>query len=409
MLTITGKYNIARLFNDNTEDGSQAQFLSFCNQWWLAGETIRGMPDAHQGVGVSIGTVCTLRNRRVSAGFVGVDISCGMRVVKLWERALDRARLDVAIRSLIPLGFNVHRDREELRGLRNLTCYNSVNIERAERSLGTLGSGNHFCEVNRDEEGSLYLVIHTGSRNIGAQVADHHQKLASFGDHSVLQKATLIERLKREGRQSEIQAALEDFVINQSEDDLPFLEGALFDNYVNDMLIMADYARVNRFTIAHRILSAMNLHADFEADSEFETVHNYIDFSGSDPILRKGAVSAQLGEKLLIPMNREDGSLLCEGKGNADWLNSAPHGAGRQLSRSAANKTLHIEDSQRRMADADIYSTSVNEATLDESKEAYKPTEEIIACIEPTVTVLHHLKTIYNLKDDTKKVKRGKR
>ena len=404
MLTITGKYNTARLFNDNTEAGSQAQFLSFCNQWWLAEEDIAGMPDAHQGIGVSIGTVCTLRNRRVSAGFVGVDINCGMRVTKLREREIDRGQLDYVVKSLVPRGFNVNNHRVSLPWLRDLTCYNDVNIDRAEHSIGTLGGGNHFIEVGRDEEGSLYLIIHTGSRNIGKEVAEYHQNLAA-NTVTGETKSELIVRLKAEGRQSEIQSVLSTFEQDHDPDEIPFLEGSLFDNYVNDMLIMSRFAEMNRFEIARNIMFGTNLHPEYT----FETVHNYIDFSGVDPILRKGAVSARAGEQLLIPLNREDGCLLCIGKGNPEWLNSAPHGAGRLLSRGEARRTVDIRDTQRRMKEKDIYSTTVDQSTVDESKEAYKPSEEIIACIEPTVAIQHRIMTIYNLKDNTKQERRRKR
>ena len=263
---------------------------------------------------------------------------------------------------------------------------------------------NHCIEVGRDEEGSLYLIIHTGSRNIGKEVAEYHQNLAA-NTVTGETKSELIVRLKAEGRQSEIQSVLSTFEQDHDPDEIPFLEGSLFDNYVNDMLIMSRFAEMNRFEIARNIMFGTNLHPEYT----FETVHNYIDFSGVDPILRKGAVSARAGEQLLIPLNREDGCLLCIGKGNPEWLNSAPHGAGRLLSRGEARRTVDIRDTQRRMKEKDIYSTTVDQSTVDESKEAYKPSEEIITCIEPTVAIQHRIMTIYNLKDNTKQERRRKR
>jgi RNA-splicing ligase RtcB len=339
----------------------------------------------------------TVKNRMVCPNLVGVDIGCGMYVMKLRERELDFSRLDGVIRGYVPSGFSIHESPlKQVRDipLKDLLCAGECDLDRAEKSLGTLGGGNHFIEVDRDSNGDLWLVIHSGSRHLGLEVAHHYQALAVNDLHTVPREKVqkTIRELKEQGRQSEIEAAVKSMkpAYASVPDALCWCSGDLFDRYVNDMKITQAFASANRRAMADIIVSHMDLHVE----DSFETIHNYLDTKNM--ILRKGAVEAAKGQRLIIPMNMRDGSLICIGKGNPDWNCSAPHGAGRLMSRSAAKENILFEEFVDSMKD--IWTTSVTEATLDESPMAYKPMESIIENISETVDIVDIVKPVYNFK-----------
>lgn len=351
---------------------------------------IRIMPDCHAGVGCTIGTTMTIEDK-ITPNLVGVDIGCGMLTVELKEAEIDLYKLDTIINTNIPSGFHIHPLQKADFDFSDLVCKKHLNTDRAKLSIGSLGSGNHFIEVGKNSIGNLFLVIHSGSRNIGGQVAKYYQNLAinNLTDISKERKE-LIDKLKSEGRQNEILDAIKNIKRPKINKDLAYLTGKDFDNYMNDMAVMQKYAILNRRTIANIILSYMGL-TEF---SSFETIHNYIDFNRM--ILRKGAISANKGEIVLIPINMRDGSILAIGKGNEDWNYSAPHGAGRLMGRRQAHKNLDLSIFKEQMKD--VYSTSVMAETLDEAPNAYKPIEEILEAIIDTVDVLDIIKPIYNFK-----------
>lgn len=350
---------------------------------------IRIMPDCHAGTGCTIGTTMEIKDK-ITPNLVGVDIGCGMLTVKLKETDINLQKLDAVINKFIPNGFNIHTEPKADFEFGKLLAKN-LNIDRAKLSIGSLGGGNHFIEVGKNSKGELFLVIHSGSRNIGAQVAKYYQDIAieNLTDNSK-EREELIERLKKEGKQNEISEELKKIkkpIINK---DLAYLTGVDFDNYMHDMELMQKFAVLNRRTIAHIVLEKAEL---TEAES-FETIHNYIDFNRM--ILRKGAVSAENGETLLIPINMRDGSIIAKGKGNEDWNYSAPHGAGRLMGRNEAHKKLNFDEFKEQMKD--VYSSSVLAETLDEAPNAYKPMNEIIEAIGETVVVIDIIKPIYNFK-----------
>jgi RNA-splicing ligase RtcB len=355
---------------------------------------IRIMPDVHAGTGCTIGTTIKIKDK-IIPNTVGVDISCGMLVVYLGNINIDLNTLDCRIKSEIPCGFNIHDNAvvKFTAALNNLKCKSVVDIDIANKSIGTLGGGNHFIELDVDDSGNKYLVIHSGSRNLGVRVCNYYQNLAtaSLSDNSKEIKE-LIEKYKAEGREKEISKALKSLPKNNIDKNMAYLEGDNMKDYLFDMKIIETYASLNRNVIAADILRFITF--PFIASSRFETLHNYIDIKNK--ILRKGAVSAKLNEHLIIPMNMRDGSLLCIGKGNPDWNYSAPHGAGRLMSRKKANETLSINDFKNSMNG--IYSTSVCESTIDESPMAYKSMDEIIECIKDTVDIVKVIKPIYNFK-----------
>jgi RNA-splicing ligase RtcB len=334
---------------------------------------------------------------------VGVDIGCGMETVEIAEREIAFDRLDDLIRSEIPYGREVREIHHPLNyeiELKDLRCRGAVNIDRARKSIGTLGGGNHFIEVDRAEDGRLFIVVHSGSRHIGTEMAKHYQDEAykTLGGCSAAQIHELIGQLKAEGRQREIN----DRVIalkNAAKDkvplprDLAYVSGQLFEDYIHDMKIIQHFAALNRKAMMETMLTGMGL-TKANAFAAFTTIHNYIDTEGM--ILRKGAVSAEAGEKLLIPINMRDGSLICIGKGNDDWNRSAPHGAGRLMSRTAAKGALSLEEYRKQMEG--IYTTCVSEHTLDEAPMAYKRMDDILAQIEPTAEVQELIKPVYNFK-----------
>ena len=395
MKKITGKFNEAYIFADVVDENAEAQIQAMCDFEAFAGSRIRIMPDVHAGVGCTIGTTMTICGA-VVPDMVGVDIGCGMLTTKLKERELGFAALDEFIRSNIPAGMTARKTPHTMAQsthIEKLICRDSVNLELARRSVGTLGGGNHFIEVDRDEEGALYLVIHSGSRHIGLEVAEFYQELAFNGMRAWRERQVTetIKRLKAEGRQTEIAAEMSRVrAMFDVPREMSYLTGTEMENYLHDMKIMQEYAEVNRRAMAADILGAMGL----TAVDQFVTVHNYIDTE--DMILRKGAVSARKGERLLIPINMRDGSLICEGKGNADWNFSAPHGAGRLLSRGEARKKLTVEEFVAQMEG--IYTTSVGADTLDENPMAYKNMEDIVGNIVPTAEIKKRILPVYNFK-----------
>lgn len=399
MIEIQGKYNQAICYADTVEEGAIDQIRAICDTEAFAGSKIRVMPDVHAGKGCTIGTTVTVCDKVVPF-MVGVDIGCGMYTVSLGKVDIDLAAFDEAAHK-IPCGKNVWEGRGERFDLTTLRCYRNLkDTKRLERSLGTLGGGNHFIEIDKDGEGNKYLVIHSGSRNLGTQVAEFYQTLAidlNLGKEDYFRRRDeIITSYKAEGRRGEIQAALKalekEFTATETTlpRDLCYLYGDFMDDYLHDVGICQNFASRNRERMAELLLSWTGL----TAIDAFHTVHNYIDLDAM--ILRKGAVSAKAGERLLIPINMRDGALLCVGKGNPDWNFSAPHGAGRLMSRTAAFERLTMEEYEREMAG--IYTTCVMGGTLDESPMAYKSRDEIVKNIAPTAEIVAEIKPIYNFK-----------
>lgn len=391
MIEVKGKYNTAKVFTDLVDEASIAQVTELCNQEFIIGSKIRLMPDIHAGAGCTIGTTMTIHDKIVP-NLVGVDIGCGMLVVKLKQKKIDLAKLDDVIRKYIPSGFNVRDTPNKAAmhvGIESLYC--PFDLERAYKSLGTLGGGNHFIEVDKGADGTLYLVIHSGSRHLGVEVAKYYQELAykTLTAQAKDQKE-LIARLTAEGRKKEIQTEIKKHK-KQFTKDLAYLYGDNAKYYLHDMKIVQEYASANRREMAIAILDNTDL---TNGDVIFQTIHNYIDFS--DMVLRKGAVSARENEALIIPMNMRDGSLICVGKGNPDWNCSAPHGAGRIMSRAQAKARFTVEQFANEMKD--VYTTSVGRGTIDECPMAYKPMQSILDNIGDTVTVKEIIKPIYNFK-----------
>lgn len=399
MIEIKGNFNTAKCFASTLEDGAREQLKTVCDVEAFAFSKIRIMPDVHAGIGCTIGTTMTITDKIVPS-MVGVDIGCGMYTVYLGNIDIDFEKLDEVTHN-IPCGRNVWESRQERFDLTQLRCYRNLkDSKRLERSLGTLGGGNHFIEIDVDEDGGKYLVIHSGSRNLGLQVAEYYQQIAvdlNAGKEEYFKKRDeIIRTYKEQGRKSEIEEALkklkEDF--NTKELTLPrdlcFLYDTFMEDYLHDVDICQKFAERNRVKMAEIILN----HLGWTEVEAFHTIHNYIDVK--EMILRKGAVSARLGEKLLIPINMRDGALICIGKGNEDWNNSAPHGAGRLMSRSDAIKRLTMDEYEAEMEG--IYSTCISYDTLDESPMAYKSMHEIVENIEPTVEIVSRIKPIYNFK-----------
>lgn len=363
MIRVDGKFNSATVYADSLENNAKGQLTALCNQKLSAGLKLRIMPDAHAGAGCVIGTTMTIQDKIVP-NLVGVDIGCGMETVNIGDCKLDFKRIDGIIKKSVPSGFSIrktpHRFAEDI-DLSQLSCARHVNQEKAKNSIGTLGGGNHFIEIARDVENEdYYLIVHSGSRHAGLQVATCHQKIAG--------------ETRPEGVPFE----------------LAYLEGSKFDAYVHDMRIMQDYASVNRKAIVDEIVRGMK----WKVKDSFTTIHNYLDTDNM--ILRKGAVSAQKGERLLIPFNMRDGSMICEGMGNPDWNYSAPHGAGRICSRSEAKSQFTLTEFKKEMDG--IYSSSITRNTIDESPMAYKPMGNIIEQVKDTVKIISFLKPVYNYK-----------
>lgn len=404
MIKLEGKYNTAKVFTDKIESTAKEQIINLLNQPLATDSNIRIMPDVHAGKGCTIGTTMTIKDK-VVPNLVGVDIGCGMLAYKLSEREIDLQKLDEVIKQNIPSGFNVRTEPVEGAincGVEKLRCIDIVDYQRALLSLGTLGGGNHFIEVDKDDEGCLYLIVHTGSRGLGLQVAKHYQEVAVKQTEARPHKKTseIINKLKSEGRHTEIQKELKKQMPDEQDIDFAYLEGKDFDDYIHDMKIAQNYASQNRCRIVYEIIWHMGL--ELSSIAGFETIHNYIDTETM--ILRKGAVSAKKDEQFIVPLNMRDGSLICVGKGNADWNYSAPHGAGRIMSRTDAFKAISFDDFQKSMDG--IYSSTINSATIDESAFAYKPMEEIINNISETADIIKIIKPIYNFKNAETQVRR---
>lgn len=397
MLELNGKYNTAKVFTEVIDPTAVSQIIELCNQPMSAGSQIRIMPDVHAGAGCTIGTTMHITNK-VVPNLVGVDIGCGMETVRLKEKHIELQKLDKLIYEKIPSGFAIrdkaHRYNEQI-DLTELNCYEHINPIRAERSIGTLGGGNHFIEADKGEDGSIYIVIHSGSRHLGVETAKYYQEEAykRLNGSSKKDIDALIERMKAEGRDKQIQSEITRLKNTKFTDvpkHLAYCEGELFTQYIHDMKIVQQFAMLNRQAMMDEIIKGMHLHVE----EQFTTIHNYIDTDNM--ILRKGAVSAQAGEKLLIPINMRDGSLICTGKGNPDWNFSAPHGAGRLMSRSAAKQSFTVSEFRKQMNG--IYTTSVNAQTLDECPMAYKSIEDIVDNIGDTVEINEIIKPVYNFK-----------
>jgi RNA-splicing ligase RtcB len=393
MIELKGKYNTAKVFTDNIEQEAISQIINLLNQEFVCGSQIRIMPDTHAGAGCTIGTTMTITGK-VVPNLVGVDIGCGMETVLLADKHVELQKLDKVIHEAVPAGFDTRRDShpymEEI-NLAELYCAGHVNLGRAELSMGTLGGDNHFIELDKDDEGRFYLVVHSGSRNLGKQVADYYQKAAAKNLERRRNDASrLIAELKSQDREKEIQDELHKREYLKVDRTLAFADGELFRDYIHDMIITQHYAMLNRKAIAKEIVKGMK----FKVEDSFTTIHNYIETDTM--ILRKGAISAKAGERVLIPINMRDGSLVCTGKGNPDWNQSAPHGAGRLMSRSAAKESITL--SQFKASMEGIYSTTVNKSTIDESPFAYKPMDEIIDNIADTVDIVKIIKPVYNFK-----------
>ena len=397
MLEIKGKVNTAICYASVIEEEAIEQIRRMCDYEFTAGSRIRIMPDVHAGKGCTIGTTMTITDKAVP-NIVGVDIGCGMYTVSLGKADIDFERLDEAAH-FIPSGMNVWEGRQEHFDLEQLRCYRDLkDTKRLERSLGTLGGGNHFIEIDESADGEKYLVIHSGSRNLGKQVAELYQKLAvdlSKGKEEYFKKRDeIIRTYKEQGKRKEIQAALKKIAWEQKEslipEDLCFLYGSYLEDYLHDVEVCQRFARRNREKMAEILLERTGI----AAGEAFHTIHNYIDTE--EMILRKGAIAAHAGEKILIPINMRDGSVLAVGKGNAEWNYSAPHGAGRIMSRKAAKDKLSLEEYRETMKG--IYTTSVNEATLDEAPMAYKSLDDIIDVIRDSVDIIDVMKPVYNFK-----------
>lgn len=395
-----------KIFTENIEPEALNQIYTLVKQPSFADCKVRIMPDVHAGAGCVIGFTADLCDK-VIPNIVGVDIGCGMLTVELGNIEIDLAQIDSIIREYVPSGRNVHEGRNvRFEELQQLRCFRELkDTKRLERSIGTLGGGNHFIEIDTDYEGVKYLIIHSGSRNLGKQVAEYYQKLAveimSGKDELYAMQEKLIAEYKAQGRKAEIQKAIAELHRKFHHNplgipkELCYLTGKYREDYLHDMKICQHFAAINRYEIANAIVGNL-----FGADIAywslpmFETIHNYIEFGSN--MVRKGAISAKAGEKLLIPINMRDGCIIGVGKGNEDWNCSAPHGAGRIMSRSKAKEVVSLEEFEDSMKG--IFTTSVGQSTIDESPMVYKPMDEIIQNIADTVEILKIVKPIYNFK-----------
>ncbi|QIA28587.1 tRNA-splicing ligase [Phage f2b1] len=394
MIELKGKYNSAKVFTNNVEATAQGQIIELCNQPEYQDSQIRIMPDTHAGAGCTIGTTMTITDK-VCPNLVGVDVGCGMQLAEfdIDKSEVNFDQLDDVIRKYVPSGFAVRsKSHKFLHAIDNFEDVRApINVHRAQLSVGTLGGGNHFIELNEVAPGKVALVIHSGSRNLGKQVAEHYQKVAY--EHLVNikgEKERLIAELKAQGRENEIHEALRGVKAPKIKKELAYLQGQAFKDYMHDMKIAQEYARWNRLAMIQEIVSGMK----WRPVKYLCSIHNYIDIDNM--ILRKGAISAQAGEEVIIPINMRDGSIIAVGKGNPDWNYSGPHGAGRIMSRSKAKKNLKLEDFQNTMTD--VWTTSVGESTLDEAPMVYKPLEEIIENVQDAVEIKQVIKPLYNFK-----------
>jgi len=401
MIVVKGKYAEAKIFTDNFEPGLLEQIISVLDNIVSENQTIRIMPDCHVGNGICIGYVSTFSDKIIPS-FVGVDLFCGMLVQKLKNKNIDFEKLDKILHNYVPSGFSIHNRPHRFSNLIDLTklkCYPYLkNYKKFELAIGTIGNGNHFFEIDKDDEGNYYSVIHTGSRNLGKQVADYYQQKAyeSLVNNNK-EKNNLISKLKAEGNEQNIQKELlkiEKMHINKN---MAYCEGELMKDYLYDMAICKQYAELNRKAIADIIQRGMN----WKIVEEFETLHNYVDIENK--ILRKGAVSAKKGEILYIPMNMSWGGIIAKGKGNEDFLYSAGHGGGRKMSRKTAKEIVSMDDYKKSMEG--IYTTCVNEGTIDESPMAYKDPEQVLKDSQDTIEVIKRITPLYNFKASEKNKK----
>ena len=396
-MEIKGTFATAVCFAKTIEDTAAEQIRAMCNTPVTEGSKVRIMPDVHAGKGCTIGTTMTIHGR-VVPNVVGVDIGCGMCTVKLNTKEVDFEKVDEAAH-FIPSSMNVWDAPMESFPLEKLRCYAQLkHTKRLACSLGTLGGGNHFIEIERASDGTCYLVIHSGSRNLGKQVAELYQQLAIDWHEGkpklTVDRETLIADMKSQGRHKEIQKALNALDKPTCERQVPvalcWLEGEYLADYLHDVEICQQFARRSRELMAQIILERTGM-----TDQDgFHTIHNYIDTT--EMILRKGAIAAHKGEKVLIPINMRDGSILAIGRGNPDWNYSAPHGAGRVMSRAAARNQLTMDEYKASMEG--IYTTSVNTNTLDEAPMAYKSLDEIVDVVRDSVDIIDIMKPIYNFK-----------
>lgn len=393
MIQVQGKYNEAKIFTDNVEQTAMGQIIELCNQEFVKDSKIRIMPDTHAGAGCTIGTTMTIQDKIVP-NLVGVDIGCGMEVAVIDKNKseINFDQLDEVIRKFVPSGFSI---RSSAHVLSKLVKFGEVrapfNLDRAQKSIGTLGGGNHFIELNEGGAGQVVIVIHSGSRNLGKAVAEHYQnraydELISIKD----EQQHLIDTLKAEGRHKEIHEALRGIKKPKFKKELAWLEGQGFKDYMNDMKIAQQFASLNRKAMISEIINRMG----WKQIDGFTTIHNYIDMENM--ILRKGAISAQKDERVIIPINMRDGSIIAFGKGNPDWNFSGPHGAGRLMSRTRAKEMVNMYEFRKTMSN--VWTTSVCEATMDEAPMAYKPIEEILDNIGDSLDIAEVIKPIYNFK-----------
>lgn len=406
MKELTGKHTNATIYAVTIEDEAVEQIQTLIDNPVSEGSKICMMPDAHKGKGCTIGTTMTI-NGKVCPNLVGVDLGCGVLCVKFLDVKkddLDLAEVDKKIRSVVPLGFNTHQNEPEWcadivhKLLGKLTCKDSIeNIDRIYKSVGTLGGGNHYIELNEDSQGCVYLVIHTGSRNLGQQVATYHQKIAE--QEMMKRYETNKKRIIQDALQQD-KMLIEEYIAKHKIEKptkqdlaLAYLTGDKLDDYLKDVAIVQEYATINRSDIAAGIIEALGIDGEVQA---FESVHNYVDVKNG--ILRKGAISAQDGEPVIIPLNMRDGSILAIGKGNPEWNYSAPHGAGRIMSRKKAQQSLSLEDFERTMSEAGVFTTSVSKQTLDEAPFVYKNPNDILDVVGDTLEIIEVIKPIYNLK-----------
>ncbi|MDO4498727.1 MAG: RtcB family protein [Coriobacteriaceae bacterium] len=397
MTKISGRFATAIAYASIIDDTAREQIALMCDQPFAEDANIRIMPDVHAGKGCTIGTTMRVTDKIVP-NIVGVDIGCGMYTINLGNEPIDMMHLDEACHS-IPCGFDVWPGRREAFDLEQLRAYRQLNkTKHIQRSIGTLGGGNHFIEVDRASDGTYYLIIHSGSRNLGTQIAAYYQQLAielhQGKEEYFIRKDALIAEYKAAGRRKEIQNALKELHWEEREPDAPkdlcWLYGSYMEDYLHDIEVCQRFAKRNREVMAEVILESIGR----QGTDAFHTIHNYIDVD--EMVLRKGAIAAHKGEMVLIPINMRDGSILARGKGNPDWNESAPHGAGRLMSRNEAHEKLDLEEFKKQMEG--IYTTCVGESTLDEAPMAYKSIDDIIGHLGDTVEVIDVLKPVYNFK-----------
>ena len=397
MIEIVGKYNVAKVYTENIEQAAYAQVLNLMNQKFAEGSTFAIMPDCHAGAGCVIGLTMKIVDK-VVPNLVGVDIGCGMLVVKIDKSfKFDLRKVDRIWHENIPSGMNHRTKKHKFADNANIEdIIAPVNVDKLKFSIGTLGGGNHFGEIDVDNDGNYYIVIHSGSRHLGIEVCKHYQRIAiEYHKDKKKSDIAVIEKLKKEGRQSEIESVLKASKksLPSIPDDLAYLEGQHLEDYLHDMKIAQEYAIWNREAMMEVLLGELGIGKD-KILEKFCTIHNYIDVENR--ILRKGSISLQKDETAIIPMNMRDGSIIVRGKGNPEWNFSGPHGAGRLMSRSKAKESLSLDDFKKSMAE--IYTTCVSTGTIDESPMAYKPFDEIMRNIEPTADIIERICPIYNFK-----------